>query len=70
MMRLIDADELMNDMLHITTIDGKIPLKVVIAAIWEAPTLGGFISEKDKLPEDSAETFVWHTDVEDVNDEH
>lgn len=36
-MRLIDADEWMKDMLHITTIDGKIPLKVVIAAIWEAP---------------------------------
>ena len=36
-MRLIDADEWMKDMLHITTIDGKIPLKVVIAAIWDAP---------------------------------
>lgn len=52
-MRLIDADELMMDMLRITTIDGTIPLTTVIDTIWKTPTvkLTGWASVKDRVPE-------------------
>ena len=52
-MRLIDADELKRkiDTMTIDFVNYKINLEAVYSAIRYAPTVGGWVSVKDRLPE-------------------
>lgn len=62
MPRLIDADALrkrFDDDVPIRPISMTYNKEDVIRAVLDAPTVGGWISVKDKTPEDGVEVLVW-----------
>ena len=61
-MRLIDADALDNRVLT-TTYTGKNmwALNLLSEYIKEAPTIGGWISVKDRLPDEGEYVLVWES---------